>query len=317
MPHGHVTRSPLHTLFLNGDVVLRTETSASQIRVMESQPPPVYMVSLGRVYRRDTVDAKHIPDLPPMRGPRRRRGHHARRPQGTLLHLARALFGDDREVRFVTDFFPFTEPSLRRRSRASSATGPAARVCKQTGLDRDGRLRPRRPERALATSATTPKRSPGFAFGARPRAHRDAAPRRPGHPHVLGKRPPLPEPILMRFPLTGCATTSRSTPPGRSSPTARHGQARSSGSITAESPTTTATSASTGSDACSRPASTRTPTACSSAGSTWARASRARSSAAPGTSARAQGRRGVARRGSSRRAPARAGEAPRRGLATG
>src|SRR6187401_2105108 len=54
MPPGHVTRSPLHTLFLNGDVVLRTEKSASQIRVMETQPPPVYIVSLGRVYRRDT-----------------------------------------------------------------------------------------------------------------------------------------------------------------------------------------------------------------------------------------------------------------------
>src|SRR5207247_10296283 len=61
MPPGHVTRSPLHTLFLNGDVVLRTETSASQIRVLESQPPRVYMVSPGRVYGRDRADATHRP----------------------------------------------------------------------------------------------------------------------------------------------------------------------------------------------------------------------------------------------------------------
>src|SRR5207253_431347 len=61
MPPNHVTRSPLHTLFLNGDVVLRTETSASQIRVMESREPPVYMVSLGRVYRRDTIEPTNFP----------------------------------------------------------------------------------------------------------------------------------------------------------------------------------------------------------------------------------------------------------------
>src|SRR5512134_3239643 len=61
MPEGHVTRSPLHTFYLDEGVVLRTETSASQVRVMEAQPPPVYMVSLGRVYRRDTPDPKRYP----------------------------------------------------------------------------------------------------------------------------------------------------------------------------------------------------------------------------------------------------------------
>ena len=60
-PAGHPSRSPLQTLFLDEETVLRTETSPSQIRTMEAQDPPVYIVSLGRVYRRDTPDATHTP----------------------------------------------------------------------------------------------------------------------------------------------------------------------------------------------------------------------------------------------------------------
>src|SRR5919202_770935 len=97
---------------LNGDVVLRTETSASQIRVMESRPPPVYMVSPGRVYRRDTPDATHVPIFHQIEGLAIDRGVTLGDLKGTLLHVARALFGQEREARFSTDFFPFTEPSL-------------------------------------------------------------------------------------------------------------------------------------------------------------------------------------------------------------
>src|SRR3954468_11417354 len=106
MAPGHVTRSPLHTLFLNGDTVLRTETSASQIRVMESQEPPVYMVSLGRVYRRDTIEPKNFPIFHQVEGLAVAEGITVGDLKGTLQYLCRALFGEDREVRFVTDFFP-------------------------------------------------------------------------------------------------------------------------------------------------------------------------------------------------------------------
>src|SRR5262249_32501805 len=103
MGPAHVTRSPLHTLYLNGDVVLRTETSPSQIRVMESQPPPVYIVSLGRVYRRDTTDATHSPIFHQVEGLAVDHGITLADLKGTLRYLARALFGEDREVRFQTD----------------------------------------------------------------------------------------------------------------------------------------------------------------------------------------------------------------------
>src|SRR6266498_3458015 len=104
MPPGHVTRSPLHTLFLKGDIVLRTETSASQIRVMESREPPVYMVSLGRVYRRDTADPTHFPIFHQVEGLAVAEGITVADLKGTLLYLCRALFGEDQQVRFITDF---------------------------------------------------------------------------------------------------------------------------------------------------------------------------------------------------------------------
>jgi phenylalanyl-tRNA synthetase alpha chain len=164
MPQGHVTRSPLHTLFLNGDVVLRTETSASQIRVMESQPPPVYMVSLGRVYRRDTADATHMPIFHQCEGLAVDRGITLADLKGTLLHLARALFGEDREVRFATDFFPFTEPSLQAAVSCFLCDGAGCQVCKHTGwieMGGSGVVDPN----VLRNVGYDPEEVSGFAFG--------------------------------------------------------------------------------------------------------------------------------------------------------
>ncbi|HET6657309.1 MAG TPA: phenylalanine--tRNA ligase subunit alpha [Gaiellaceae bacterium] len=164
MPPGHVTRSPLHTLFLNGDVVLRTETSASQIRVMESQPPPVYMVSLGRVYRRDTADATHMPIFHQCEGLAVDRGITLADLKGTLLHLARALFGEEREVRFATDFFPFTEPSLQASVSCFLCDGAGCQVCKHTGwieMGGSGVVDPN----VLTNVGYDPEEVSGFAFG--------------------------------------------------------------------------------------------------------------------------------------------------------
>ena len=164
MPPGHVTRSPLHTLFLNGDVVLRTETSASQIRVMETQDPPVYIVSLGRVYRRDTADATHMPIFHQCEGLAVDENITLADLKGTLLHLARALFGEDREVRFVTDFFPFTEPSLGAAVSCFLCDGRGCSVCKQTGwieMGGSGVVDPN----VLRNVGYDPEQLSGFAFG--------------------------------------------------------------------------------------------------------------------------------------------------------
>ncbi len=164
MGPAHVTRSPLHTLYLNGDIVLRTETSPSQIRVMESQPPPVYIVSLGRVYRRDTTDATHSPIFHQVEGLVVDRGITLADLKGTLRYLARALFGEDREVRFQTDFFPFTEPSLGVSISCFLCGGAGCSVCKQTGWIETGGSGVVDPN-VLENVGYDPEQVSGFAFG--------------------------------------------------------------------------------------------------------------------------------------------------------
>jgi phenylalanyl-tRNA synthetase alpha chain len=164
MPPGHVTRSPLHTLFLNGDIVLRTETSPSQIRVMEAQDPPVFIVSLGRTYRRDTADATHSPLFHQVEGLAVDKDITLADLKGTLLHLAKALFGEDRRVRFMTDFFPFTEPSLGTAVSCFLCDGAGCSVCKQTGwieMGGSGLVDPN----VLRNVGYDPEEVSGFAFG--------------------------------------------------------------------------------------------------------------------------------------------------------
>ncbi len=164
MPPQHITRSPLHTLYLDGDTVLRTETSASQIRVMKERQPPVYMISPGRVYRRDTIDATHGAIFHQVEGLAVDRGITLADLKGTLRHLCRALFGADREVRFVTDFFPFTEPSVGVAVSCFLCDGAGCAVCKRTGwieLAGSGMVDPN----VLRNVGYDPDEVSGFAFG--------------------------------------------------------------------------------------------------------------------------------------------------------
>jgi len=164
MPPQHITRSPLHTLYLNGDTVLRTETSASQIRVMKERRPPVYMISPGRVYRRDTIDATHGAIFHQVEGLAVDRGITLADLKGTLRHLCRALFGAEREVRFVTDFFPFTEPSVGVAVSCFLCDGVGCAVCKRTGwieLAGSGMVDPN----VLRNVGYDPDEVSGFAFG--------------------------------------------------------------------------------------------------------------------------------------------------------
>ena len=133
LPPWHPARSPLATFYLDDETVLRTETSPSQIRVMEAQQPPVYIVSLGRAYRRDTPDATHVPIFHQVEGLAVDRGITLADLKGTLLHLMRALFGEERQVRFRTHFFPFTEPSIEPDVSCFLCEGEGCSVCKHSG----------------------------------------------------------------------------------------------------------------------------------------------------------------------------------------
>jgi phenylalanyl-tRNA synthetase alpha chain len=163
-PPGHPTRSPLHTLFLDDETVLRTETSPSQIRTMEAQQPPVYIVSLGRVYRRDTPDATHTPTFHQVEGLVVDEGITLADLLGTLDYLLKALFGEDRRTDFRTHFFPFTEPSVEAHVSCHVCDGSGCPVCRHSGwieVGGSGMVDPK----LFEFVGYDPERYTGFAFG--------------------------------------------------------------------------------------------------------------------------------------------------------
>jgi phenylalanyl-tRNA synthetase alpha chain len=132
-PDWHPARSPHASLYLTDDTLLRTETSPAQIHKMESQRPPIYMVSIGRVYRRDTIDATHFPIFHQFEGLVIDKGITMADLKGTLLYVMRRLYGPEREVRFRTHYFPFTEPSMEPDVSCFNCNGTGCSICKYSG----------------------------------------------------------------------------------------------------------------------------------------------------------------------------------------
>ena len=164
MPPWHPARSPQNSLFLDDETVLRTETSPSQIHRMEQSPPPVYMISTGRCYRRDTPDATHSPIFHQVEGLAIDERITLADLKGTLLYLMRALFGEDRDVRFATHFFPFTEPSVEAYVSCFLCDRSGCPVCKHSGwieIGGSGMVDPA----VLEFAGYEPEEFSGFAFG--------------------------------------------------------------------------------------------------------------------------------------------------------
>ncbi len=112
IPDDHPAKADSDTLWVSDGVLLRTHTSPVQVRVMQSQQPPVAVICPGRVYRRDTQDATHSPIFHQVEGLLIDEGITLAHLKGTLDHLTKRLFGADREIRLRSGFFPFTEPSV-------------------------------------------------------------------------------------------------------------------------------------------------------------------------------------------------------------
>ena len=198
---GHPSRSQLDTFYLDDHTVLRTHTSPDQIRAMQQRTPPIYMVSPGRCYRRDTPDATHSPIFLQVECLAVDRGITLADLQGTVLQFFRTLFGQEREVRMRTSFFPFTEPSVEFDVTCFICGGQGCCDVQALGLDRDGR-------RGLGRPGRVPQRRPrprgvaGLRVRLRDRADRHA-PARPARPaRVLGERPPRPGAVLMKVPVS-------------------------------------------------------------------------------------------------------------------
>ncbi|MBV8597780.1 MAG: phenylalanine--tRNA ligase subunit alpha, partial [Actinobacteria bacterium] len=160
----HSARSPRDTFFFENGTVLRTETSPSQIHILEEKQPPIYMVSIGRVYRRDAITATRYPIFHQFEGLAVDKGLTLADLQGTLLHVMRALYGPERRVRFRTHYFPFTEPSIEPDVSCGICGGAGCRTCKFSGwieMGGAGMVDPR----VFENVGLDPEEWSGFAFG--------------------------------------------------------------------------------------------------------------------------------------------------------
>ena len=209
-PPGHPARMLQDTFYVSDEVVLRTHTSPMQVRAMELQGPPIYIVVPGKVYRRDS-DATHTPMFHQLEGLAVDEGITLADLQGTLLEFARAYFGRDRKVRLRPHYFPFTEPSVEFDVSCFACGGSGTLrdgsrdpLCKGTGWIEVGRRGHGRPERVRvrARPGLRPRAGhPGVRVRPRHRPDRDAAPRRARPAPVLRERPAPVEAVLMRVPV--------------------------------------------------------------------------------------------------------------------
>jgi phenylalanyl-tRNA synthetase alpha chain len=168
----HPSRLESDTFYVSDDVVLRTHTSPMQIRTMELHPPPLYVIVPGRVYRRDN-DATHTPQFHQIEGLAVDEDITLADLQGTLLAFARAVFGDEREVRLRPHFFPFTEPSVEvdvscfNCRQGHLRDGSRCPLCKGTGwieILGSGMVDPN-VFAHVREHGYDPERVQGFAFG--------------------------------------------------------------------------------------------------------------------------------------------------------
>lgn len=164
IPKDHPARSEQDTFYINDNLVLRTQTSPVQIRVMENQAPPIKMIAPGKVYRSDAVDATHSPIFYQMEGLVIDKGVTFADLKGTLELFAKKMFGDKVKTKFRPHHFPFTEPSAEMDATCFVCEGKGCRVCKGSGwieLLGCGMVHPQ----VLRNCGIDPEVYTGFAFG--------------------------------------------------------------------------------------------------------------------------------------------------------
>jgi phenylalanyl-tRNA synthetase alpha chain len=167
IPPDHPARTMKDSLYVavpgHPELLLRTETSAAQIRTMQAQPPPVYIVSPGRVYRRETPDATHLAVFHQVECLVVDEGITFADLKGTLEALAQGLFGASRRVRLGPAYFPFVEPGAEVGVSCFSCDGVGCRVCGNGWIELlgAGMVHPT----VLENVGYDPERYTGFAFG--------------------------------------------------------------------------------------------------------------------------------------------------------
>ena len=164
MPKDHPARDTQDTFYVTDNILLRTQTSPVQVRVMEKQKPPIRIISPGRVYRSDAVDATHSPVFHQIEGLVVDRGVTFSNLKSTLETMIRRMYGEDSVVRFRPHHFPFTEPSAEVDVQCFECHGKGCRLCKGEGwieLLGCGMVHPK----VLSNCGIDPEIYTGFAFG--------------------------------------------------------------------------------------------------------------------------------------------------------
>ena len=164
IPADHPAKDEQDTFYINADMLLRTQTSSTQIHAMENDKPPIRILAPGRVFRADEVDATHSPSFHQIEGLVVDKNITFADLKGTLAEFAKELFGEDTKVKFRPHHFPFTEPSAEMDVSCFKCGGKGCRFCKGSGwieILGCGMVHPKVLERCnIDTNEYT-----GFAFG--------------------------------------------------------------------------------------------------------------------------------------------------------
>ncbi len=164
VPKDHPARDTQDTFYISDNVVLRTQTSPMQIRVMENNKPPIKIIAPGTVYRSDAMDATHSPVFHQIEGLVVDKGVTFADLKGTLETFARKLYGTDTGFRYRPHHFPFTEPSAEMDITCFNCHGEGCRLCKGEGYIEilgAGMVHPK----VLEVCGIDPGEYSGFAFG--------------------------------------------------------------------------------------------------------------------------------------------------------
>ncbi len=164
IPANHPAKDEQDTFYIGNDILLRTQTSSVQVRVMEQGRLPIRMIAPGRVFRSDEVDATHSPSFHQIEGLVIDKNITFADLKGTLQEFAKEMFGADTKVKFRPHHFPFTEPSAEMDVTCFKCGGSGCRFCKGEGwieILGCGMVHPH----VLEMSHIDPKEYTGFAFG--------------------------------------------------------------------------------------------------------------------------------------------------------
>ena len=164
LPKNHPARDTQDTFYITDNILLRTQTSPVQIRVMENKKPPIRVIAPGRVYRADAVDATHSPLFHQIEGLVVDKNVTMADLKGSLEIFVKKLYGEESVVRFRPHHFPFTEPSAELDVQCFSCKGEGCRLCKGEGwieILGCGMVHPK----VLQNCGIDPEEYSGFAFG--------------------------------------------------------------------------------------------------------------------------------------------------------